>query len=40
MTTGKASGKNPKEKEYEILKKMNFIREGIKKAKKKKKPTS
>lgn len=36
MTTGKNSEKNPSEKEYEILKKMNFIRQGIKKAKKKK----
>lgn len=40
MTTGKTSEKNPKEKynekDFEILKKMSFIRKGIQKAKKKK----
>jgi hypothetical protein len=37
MTTGKNSEKNPKESDYEAVKKLSFIREGLKKAKKKKK---
>ena len=37
MITGKNSGKNQNEKDFEILKKMTFIRKGIATAKKKKK---
>lgn len=37
MTTGKNLEKNLNEKDYEILKKLSFIRKGIQKSKKKKK---
>lgn len=37
MTTGKNSEKNLSEKDFEALKKLSFIRSGLKKAKKKKK---
>ena len=40
MTIGKISAKNPSESDYEALKKLTFIRNGIKKAKKVKKKSS
>lgn len=36
MTTGKNSEKNQSEKDFEMLKKLTFIRKGIMRAKKKK----